>query len=76
MFTKDVARAHRVTSRLESGVIWVNYYHPSHPSAPWGGFKQSGIGRELGAYAIDEYSETKSIHYHLNPRPRRFYCEG
>ncbi len=51
----------------------MNYYHPSHTPAPWGGFKQSGIGRELGAYAVEEYTEAKSIHVHLRPQPSRFY---
>jgi acyl-CoA reductase-like NAD-dependent aldehyde dehydrogenase len=61
VFTRDLARAHRVSRRLKAGSIWVNTYNAVSPMAPFGGFKQSGIGRELGRYALDAYTEIKTI---------------
>eukprot|EP00933_Yihiella_yeosuensis_P072950 TRINITY_DN81503_c0_g1_i1.p1 TRINITY_DN81503_c0_g1~~TRINITY_DN81503_c0_g1_i1.p1 ORF type:complete len:562 (+),score=77.86 TRINITY_DN81503_c0_g1_i1:70-1686(+) len=61
MWTSDVRRAHRVSKRLRSGLIWVNCHHRNDPSSPWGGFGQSGIGRENGPEAFDEYTTTQSL---------------
>lgn len=61
VWTSDVKRAHRVAHALEAGTVYVNCYHMFDPATPWGGFKQSGWGRELGPYALDLYTELKNV---------------
>ncbi|MFJ4681833.1 aldehyde dehydrogenase family protein [Streptomyces sp. NPDC088789] len=61
LWTRDPARAHRVTARLEAGVVWVNTYRMLHWSVPFGGHKQSGLGRENGVEAVHEFLQTKSV---------------
>jgi acyl-CoA reductase-like NAD-dependent aldehyde dehydrogenase len=61
VWTKDVAKAHKVARALRAGTVWVNTYNLYDPSLPFGGFKQSGFGRDLGIEAIDGYLETKSV---------------
>ena len=61
VWTRDIARALRVVRRIEAGVISVNSSSSVHLEMPFGGFKQSGIGRELGPSALEQYSETKSV---------------
>lgn len=61
VWTNDIGRAHRVAARIQAGTVWVNTYRLFAPSAPFGGVKQSGIGRENGIHAIDEYTEEKTI---------------
>jgi acyl-CoA reductase-like NAD-dependent aldehyde dehydrogenase len=61
VWTRDVARAHRVAHALKAGTVYVNCYHVTDPTTPWGGFKQSGWGRELGPYALDLYTELKNV---------------
>jgi aldehyde dehydrogenase (NAD+) len=61
VWTKDVARAHRMVKRLRAGTVWVNAYRVVHYAMPFGGFKQSGLGRELGTDALDAYTEVKSV---------------
>ncbi|MDR2426738.1 MAG: aldehyde dehydrogenase family protein [Endomicrobium sp.] len=65
VFTKDITRALRVIKAVRSGITWINAYHPTFAQAPWGGFKQSGIGRELGTFGLDEYTEAKQININL-----------
>jgi betaine-aldehyde dehydrogenase len=69
VFSKDASRALRVVKKLRAGITWVNHYHPTFAEAPWGGYKQSGIGRELGTYGLEEYTEVKQINVNLNPGP-------
>lgn len=68
VFTQDGARAQRVIRRLRAGITWINTYHPTFNEAPWGGYKQSGIGRELGTYGFEAYTEVKQINTCLAPQ--------
>ncbi|MDX1501647.1 MAG: aldehyde dehydrogenase family protein [Thermoanaerobaculia bacterium] len=61
VWTRDVGRAHDVAGRLEAGTVWINQYNWYDAGAPFGGYKQSGFGRELGAAALEYYTETKSV---------------
>ena len=69
VFTKDGARAQRVIRRLRAGVTWINTFHFTFNEAPWGGYKQSGFGRELGPHGYAAYTETKQITTNLAPAP-------
>ena len=73
VWTQDAGRAQRVAERLEHGTVWINDYHPYVPQAEWGGFKQSGIGRELGPTGLAEYREIKHIWQNLDPRPQAWF---
>ncbi len=61
VWTRDIARAHRMVGRLRAGTVWVNNYRKTNYVAPFGGFKESGIGRENGIHAIEEYTEVKTV---------------
>jgi acyl-CoA reductase-like NAD-dependent aldehyde dehydrogenase len=61
VWTRDVARAHRMAKRLRAGNVWINNYRKTNYVAPFGGFKESGLGRENGSHAIEEYTETKTV---------------
>jgi acyl-CoA reductase-like NAD-dependent aldehyde dehydrogenase len=61
VWTREIGRAHRVAARLEAGTVWLNQYNWYDPGAPFGGFKQSGFGRELGREAIGYYTECKTV---------------
>jgi phenylacetaldehyde dehydrogenase len=61
VWTDDVARAHRVASRLLFGMVWVNDHHRLDPASPWGGFKDSGVGRETGIESFDRFTELRSV---------------
>ena len=67
VFTSDVTRAHRVVSELRAGITWINCYNPTFNEAPWGGYKMSGIGRELGVHGLEEYQEIKQVNINLTP---------
>jgi betaine-aldehyde dehydrogenase len=73
VWTRDRARAERVARRLRHGTVWINEYNRYLPQAEWGGFKQSGIGRELGPSGLDEYRETKHIFENLEPAPTGWF---
>lgn len=73
VFTSDVAKAHRVIRKLRAGITWINTYHPTYNEAPWGGYKQSGIGRELGTYGFEEYLEIKQINVNLQVEPSGWF---
>ena len=67
VFTGDQGKGLRVL-KLRAGITWLNTYHPTFNEAPWGGYKQSGIGRELGTFGLDAYLETKQININLAPQ--------
>lgn len=66
VFTTDGARALRVIREIRAGITWINCYNPTYNEAPWGGYKRSGIGRELGIHGLEEYQEVKQININLN----------
>jgi acyl-CoA reductase-like NAD-dependent aldehyde dehydrogenase len=61
LWTRDVARAHRVGAQIAAGMVWINDHHRLDPASPWGGLKDSGVGREGGWESFDEFSEIQSI---------------
>ncbi len=61
VWTRDISKAMAIANNVRAGTIWVNCYDALHPAAPFGGFKQSGIGRELGEYGLEEYTEVKTV---------------
>ena len=73
IWTRNVQRAARVAQEIRAGIVWVNTYHPTFNELPWGGYKQSGIGRELGLYGIEEYLETKQVNINLDEAPIGWY---
>ncbi len=70
VWTRDVQRAHRVAAELHAGTVWINAYRVLGPYAPFGGFGQSGLGRENGADALNEYTEVKSVWVELTGATR------
>ncbi|PNY26419.1 aldehyde dehydrogenase-like protein [Tolypocladium capitatum] len=68
VFTKDLERAHRVAAEIEAGMVWVNSSQDSDPRVPFGGVKQSGIGRELGEAGLEAYSHVKAVHINMGSR--------
>lgn len=71
--TKDVTRAHRVAAQLKCGIVWINDHHRLDPASPWGGVKDSGIGRECGTESFDQHFETKSVMLRLDDSPFDWY---
>lgn len=69
VFTSNVARAHRVSTRIKSGICWINTYRAISPIAPFGGLNQSGYGREAGMQAIKDYTRTKTVWINTSDAP-------
>ncbi|OJJ50333.1 hypothetical protein ASPZODRAFT_128950 [Penicilliopsis zonata CBS 506.65] len=68
VFTKDIERAHRVAAEIEAGMVWINSSQDCDPRVPFGGVKQSGIGRELGEAGLEAYTQVKAVHVNLGSR--------
>ncbi|MDQ2958030.1 MAG: aldehyde dehydrogenase family protein [Actinomycetota bacterium] len=66
VWTRDLATAHRLAAQLRAGAVFVNMLHVPDPAAPWGGFKSSGTGREMGRYALEAYTEVKGVYIDLD----------
>jgi betaine-aldehyde dehydrogenase len=73
VWSRDIFKALRMVKALRAGIVWVNHMQPTYVEAPWGGYKQSGFGRELGPWGIEEYLETKQVHINLNEQPIGWY---
>jgi len=73
VWTRDIFKGLRVVRKLRAGVVWVNHMQPTYVEAPWGGYKQSGFGRELGPWGMEDYLETKQVHINLNESPIGWY---
>ncbi|AKG03812.1 betaine-aldehyde dehydrogenase [Salimicrobium jeotgali] len=73
VFTTDIDKAERAAAKMRMGTVWINDFHPYFAQAPWGGYKQSGIGRELGKPGLEEYTETKHIYRNLKPEPIHWF---
>ncbi|OLM34716.1 Aldehyde dehydrogenase [Pseudonocardia sp. Ae717_Ps2] len=76
VWTKDVHRAHRVAGRIRAGTVWINAYRVVSPSVPFGGFGHSGLGRENGVAAVEEYLENKSVWVELTGGTRDPFTLG
>src|ERR1700731_1723269 len=73
VWTRDIYKAFRVVKSLRAGIVWVNHMQPTYVEAPWGGYKQSGFGRELGPWGLEEYLETKQVYINLDETPIAWY---
>ncbi|MCH8348485.1 MAG: aldehyde dehydrogenase family protein, partial [Proteobacteria bacterium] len=65
VWTSDLSRAHRVARKIRAGSVWVNYYDGGDMTAPFGGFKQSGTGRDKSLHALEKYTEMKATWINL-----------
>jgi betaine-aldehyde dehydrogenase len=73
VWTRDIYKAFRVVKSMRAGIVWVNHMQPTYVEAPWGGYKQSGFGRELGPWGMEEYLETKQVFVNLDEAPIGWY---
>ena len=73
VWTRDIYKAFRIAKAIRAGVVWINHMQPTYVEAPWGGYKQSGFGRELGPWGLEEYLETKQVYVNLDEAPIGWY---
>jgi len=73
VWSRDIFKAFRMVKAMRAGIVWVNTMQPTYVEAPWGGYKQSGYGRELGPWGIEEYLETKQVFVNLDEAPIGWY---
>ncbi|MDR5809238.1 aldehyde dehydrogenase family protein [Caballeronia sp. LZ019] len=76
VMSKNDARAERVAAAFRAGIVWINCSQPTFTEAPWGGYKQSGIGRELGRWGLDNYLETKQVTKFVSDEPWGWYIRN
>ncbi|MEA3464891.1 MAG: aldehyde dehydrogenase family protein, partial [Thermodesulfobacteriota bacterium] len=72
-WTRNIERTHRISSALRFGTVWINDFNVYFTQAPWGGFKQSGFGRELGRMGLEEYTEVKHIYQNYQTQPLNWF---
>ncbi|MEX2693172.1 aldehyde dehydrogenase family protein [Rhizobium mongolense] len=75
VMSKDDVRVERVAAALRAGIVWINCSQPTFTEAPWGGYKESGIGRELGRWGLENYLETKQITRYITDKPWGWYIK-
>ncbi|RVN99089.1 aldehyde dehydrogenase family protein, partial [Sinorhizobium meliloti] len=75
VMSADDERCERVATAFRAGIVWINCSQPTFTEAPWGGYKQSGIGRELGRWGLDNYLETKQITRLVSDEPWGWYLK-
>jgi betaine-aldehyde dehydrogenase len=73
VWSRDIYKCLRVVKQLRAGIVWVNTMQPCYVESPWGGYKQSGHGRELGLHGVEEFLETKQVHINLSENPIGWY---
>ncbi|MBO1002547.1 betaine-aldehyde dehydrogenase [Pseudogracilibacillus auburnensis] len=73
VWTQDLAKAERCVAKMRMGTVWINDFNIYFPQAPWGGFKQSGFGRELGKTGLQEYQEQKHVFHNLQPEAMNWF---
>ncbi|MBA3513780.1 MAG: betaine-aldehyde dehydrogenase [Pyrinomonadaceae bacterium] len=69
IWTRDITRAHRFAKEIKAGVVWINTFNMFNAASPFGGYKQSGYGREMGKHALEMYTHVKSVWVDLSGRP-------
>jgi betaine-aldehyde dehydrogenase len=75
VMSQDDIRAERVAAAFRAGIVWINCSQPTFTEAPWGGYKESGIGRELGRWGLENYLETKQITKYVSEDPWGWYIK-
>src|SRR5690625_923125 len=73
VWSKDIAKAERVAAKMRMGTVWINDFNIFFAQAPWGGYKQSGIGHELGVQGLEEYTEIKHVYHNIDPQPSHWF---
>jgi betaine-aldehyde dehydrogenase len=73
VWSRDIFKCMRMVKRIQAGIVWVNHMQPTYVEAPWGGYKMSGVGRELGPWGAEEYMQVKQVHINLNETPIGWY---
>lgn len=73
VWSTDIAKAERVAAKMRMGTVWINDFNIFFAQAPWGGYKQSGIGHELGVQGLEEYTETKHVYHNIDPQPSHWF---
>jgi betaine-aldehyde dehydrogenase len=73
VWSRDIFKCMRMVKKLQAGIVWVNHMQPTYVEAPWGGYKMSGMGRELGPWGADEYLQIKQVHINLSEQPIGWY---
>lgn len=76
VMSNDDSRSERVAGSLRAGIVWINCSQPTFTEGPWGGYKQSGIGRELGRWGLENYLETTQVTKYVTDQPWGWYIKS